>query len=690
MRSDRPTLSFWNQCSDSAELVLRHRMPTQENPAAVAQIRALIDGAEIGVLEAGPGRSRSRLELPPKKAPRTATGIATDVNELELQFQPDTTADGKEENPFRLLGLRLICGASTQKMPVPGSFSLGSTRRNLKLFQPGSFVLPLRLPERAREIRLQARLLGHGETHLRVLALRDEPDRIEPDRITLASFDVGKEGWQDLAVPIEDVAGAAISLLLEVDAPAETATTETGATKTAVTEPAAVEIRNLELISAGKDDASDDTDDGDPEPSLNAAASRPDVILIILDAARGDRFPGAGYHRQTVPNITALAEDALVFRNAYSECPTTSCSIPALITGISFLPGGKVRGGRQLSPEVTTLAEYLGQLGYRTVSLSATPNHSTAHNLHQGYDEFRQLWNKRLPQYGPENMSRLADEILRSQPTDEPLLLQLHYKPPHWPYKPGAEFDRFTDPSYDGPVDLGTSLRYYTQRVEMISDRDLEQMIGLYDGNLLRADAAVGMVIESLRQTNRWKSSLVVITSDHGEAFLEHGRLGHNSTLFEEMIHVPLVIRLPGGERPEQVDPDRLASLLDVVPTILGQMGASPSSALDGVDLIHSPQSSRRPRVLFFHLLNNQLLGARTPRWKSIASPRGEKQMLFRVDEDPDELRNLVVEHPLAFADLGLQIRNHLQATRSRGFSGEAVEITPEAEEALRALGYIN
>jgi hypothetical protein len=111
---------------------------------------------------------------------------------------------------------------------------------------------------------------------------------------------------------------------------------------------------------------------------------------------------------------------------------------------------------------------------------------------------------------------------------------------------------------------------------------------------------------------------------------------------------------------------------------------------LDGVDLIHSPRNSRQPRVFFFHLLNNQLLGARTPTWKSISSPRGEKQMLFRLDDDPDELRNLVVEYPLAFADLGLQIRNHLQATRSRGFSGEAVEITSEAEEALRSLGYID
>ena len=390
------------------------------------------------------------------------------------------------------------------------------------------------------------------------------------------------------------------------------------------------------------------------------------------------------------PDITVLAEEALVFRNAFSECPTTSCSIPGLITGLSFLPGGKVEGGRQLNPEVTTLAEYLKTLGYRTVSLSSTPNHSTERNLHQGYDVFHQLWNKRLELYGPENMSRMADEILRSHPEDQPLLLQLHYKPPHWPYKPGIEFNRFTEPDYDGPIDLGTSLKYYTQRTELLTERDLEHMIGLYDGNLLRADAAVGLLLESLRQTGRRDNSLIVITSDHGEAFMEHGRLGHNSTLFDEMIHVPLLVRLPDGARPEQVETDRLASLLDVVPTILGQVQGAPSNVRDGVDLINSPLNSRRPRTLYFRLHNNTLFGSRTRAWKSISSRRGEIQMLFRVDEDAAEDRNLLVEQPLIFSGMALETRHELQTAQTRGLVGEAVEITPEAEEALRALGYLN
>ena len=287
-------------------------------------------------------------------------------------------------------------------------------------------------------------------------------------------------------------------------------------------------------------------------------------------------------------------------------------------------------------------------------------------------------------------MSRFAVEVLHGHPDGTPLFLQLHYQPPHWPYTPGAAFDQFTDPSYDGPIRPDTLLETSTSRSEWLEGEDLEHLIGLYDGNLLRVDAAVGELFAALKETGRWTNSLIVITSDHGEAFMEHGQQGHNSSLFDEMLHVPLIVRLPQGEMPAKADTDRLASLLDVVPTILGRVGGTPAAEVDGIDLVNASPDPRRPRVLFLRRRNDQMLGTRTPIWKAILSRRSPVQRLFRVGSEPDERINRVAEHPLIFAGLGLRMKHHLEMTSGRGFSGEAVELTREADEALRALGYLD
>ena len=289
-------------------------------------------------------------------------------------------------------------------------------------------------------------------------------------------------------------------------------------------------------------------------------------------------------------------------------------------------------------------------------------------------------------------MSRIASETLDAQPADQPLFLQLHYLPPHQPYDPGPEFDRFTDPGYSGIIRPDMSLQRYSLGLDGLEDRDLEQLVALYDGNLSVADAAVGQVLQALKSAGRFDDALIVITSDHGEAFMEHGRQGHNTTLFDEMLHVPLMVRLPEGRRPEPVELDRLASVLDIVPTVLGIVGLPARPEVGGLDLLQSSTDRLRPRVLFFRTSHpkNTMLAARTPSWKAISWPRHQVQMLFDLEEDPDELENLLGEYPYVYSGLGLRIRHHLVSRSGSQLQGEEVEMTEEAKEALRALGYLN
>ncbi len=424
------------------------------------------------------------------------------------------------------------------------------------------------------------------------------------------------------------------------------------------------------------------------KPAAEAAASpnplaldRPDILLIILDAARARQFGFAGYSRDTTPHLDQLAEESLVFEQAYSECATTSCSIPNLISGVPFLNVGTVFKGRTIPDEVVTLAEYLQPLGYRTVALSGNPNNSRARNSHQGFDTFERI-------LGAHNQSARAIEIIESQAPDTPLYLQLHYLPPHMPYRPTEEFDLFSDPDYQGPAESKMRLRPYTQGRKTFAPEDVEQLMGLYDGNLRMVDDAVSEVLLAMKEAGRWDNTLVLLTSDHGEAFGEHGAFSHNSTVLEEMIHVPFLLRLPGGARPEGVDLSRPVALADVVPTLIARLGLPPAPEVWGTDLL----SDRPSRYLFHrtHEPRNAALGVRSDRWKAIVRSDRQEPRLFDMESDPEERINLASKRPLLLAGLTLRLRDFIVDWEKRvPQSTEAVELSAEDEAMLRSLGYV-
>ena len=419
----------------------------------------------------------------------------------------------------------------------------------------------------------------------------------------------------------------------------------------------------------------------------------PDVVVIVLDAARASNFGAYGYARDTTPFMDALAEEGLVFRHAFSECPNTSCSMPNLISGMEFVEVGPAGEWHRLDDRMTTLAEYLGEAGYRTIALSASPNNGKARNNHQGFDEFHELWHwpghdRNHPERtDPHRLTRLALEAVEMQPPTTPLFLALHYIPPHEPYEPKPEFDLFGDPDYAGPIEPGTMFRGRTARPD--DEADLERMISLYDGNLRMADDAVGALFDGLRRLGRWQNTMVLVTSDHGEAFFEHGRQGHNATLYDEMLHVPFILRLPGGHVPNEVRTDRLVILSDTVPTILGQVGVAANADVDGVDLMRTPHASDA-RVIYHRHTDGRQFAVHTRKWKAILAPaEGRPPMLFNLEADPAEGTNLVADAPLMFHGFAILLRGHILEARVQGLDSTQVELPESDIRALRSLGYL-
>jgi arylsulfatase A-like enzyme len=269
-----------------------------------------------------------------------------------------------------------------------------------------------------------------------------------------------------------------------------------------------------------------------------------------------------------------------------------------------------------------------------------------------------------------------------------PFFLMIHYVPPHEPYAPDPEFDVFGDPAYDGPVtsDRELAQAVYDRKIEL-DESDLAEMVALYDGNLRMADAAVGRVLAGLKDAGRYDDALVIVTSDHGEAFLEHGWMGHNKTIYEEMLRVPLIVKLPRSwEPPAELDLDRLVTLADVPATILRRLGLEAPAAVRGLDLLDG-DPPERALYLRSAKKTDPWLGVRTRRWKAIwGNGSGE---LYDLAADPGETVDVIAEHPLLRAGLALLLSRAIRAEEPLRAGARAGEISEEDRTMLRALGYL-
>ena len=418
---------------------------------------------------------------------------------------------------------------------------------------------------------------------------------------------------------------------------------------------------------------------------------RPDIVLITLDAARPDHSSCYGYDRPTTPNIDRLSEESMVFTNVFALVPNTMRSVPTMITGLSFLNHQVTEDDSTLPDEATTLAEYLREAGYAAVCFSANPNNSRATGDDQGYDEFFELWTEvpRTVSRKPDYLTQKALEWLAGFDDSKPLHLQLHFVPPHAPYEPAPEFDLFTDPAYDGWCD-GTprTLRQIDKAIRVADEADLAQITALYDGNLRAADHSVAQVLDALRGRDRWKDTVVLVTSDHGEAFVEHRRMLHNNAVFDEMLRVPFILRLPGGRHPDGVDLDRFATLADLTPTLLAATSVQPTATLDGTDLLR-PEAAPDSAIILTRTAHHYPLRAlRTPRWKLVLTTSGQAQ-LYDLASDPREHKNVGFENLPTLVGLGQLLTQRLAAQPSLAGTRSTTEAPLADQEMLKALGYV-
>lgn len=419
-------------------------------------------------------------------------------------------------------------------------------------------------------------------------------------------------------------------------------------------------------------------------------ADLPDVLLLVLDTLRFDHSTPGGYARDTTPNLAALARDGVVLTQVLADAPYTVSSVPGLMTGRSWHEHGVFGPTRVLPPEALTLAEILDQAGYATLAITDNPNVSRNFGTDQGFDRFVQTWDHRAPDAGwtPELVEGLLDRELDAGLPEDPVFAYIHTMPPHAPYYPTDAHDLWAPPENTSDVTGSVAEVTAFDRGEYPTEGpDLERLVSLYDGAAHRGDAMSGRILERFRNLDRERDLVVVVVSDHGEAFGEHGRFSHQTTPYDEMLHVPVVLhpraRFAGAARA----PDALRGLPDVLPLLLGALEVPlPETTWPRrvLQVLTDPAAGREE---IFIRCGRPLYGVRTPTSLTVFSLWGAQET-YDLTGDPDARANLRMERPGAFAAGIRRLRAFLEHDLSVGEATDA-ELSPEEIERLRALGYL-
>lgn len=424
------------------------------------------------------------------------------------------------------------------------------------------------------------------------------------------------------------------------------------------------------------------------------------VLLISIDTLRADRLSAFGYGRESAPALTQLARRSAIFTSHRNNGGATLPSHMTMMTGLRPTVHGVGTGGYyELGRAIPTLAETLERAGFATAAFVDGGWMLGRFGFSRGfsiYDDEGGGLERTLPKASSWLSAHGAEPFFLFVHTYD-----VHSKAGDVPYSCAGGFeDRFIDesaPRFDGcrQGKCGTELlRWVNDRVRanelearsVLSREDARFLSDRYDGCIGRADQLLGRFLAEQEVSGRLDSALVIVTSDHGEEFLEHGMFLHQQGGYEEHARIPLIVAFPDG-RFEGRRVDAPTAMIDLMPTILEAVGVPPRGRMQGSSLLQTLRSGRPPR-------DEDVIGASYLRWplKMLLN----KRQLFSLDEDPHESVDLFEADPERTRSIlaaGRDLRREDIRLRKRLRSVEGVprelNLSPEEETRLRSLGYL-
>ena len=438
-------------------------------------------------------------------------------------------------------------------------------------------------------------------------------------------------------------------------------------------------------------------------------ASRPNVILISVDTLRADHLGCYGYPKPTSPFIDSLAGRGVVFESAQATASWTLPSHMSIMTSLYPHSHGVESDRSTLPDSVTTLAEVLQRAGYSTTAFVSWIFVSKKFGFDRGFDRFEELL-PRPDQINPTTRHAIKANRFRERvgdwistaPAQQPFFLFLHLFDPHMNYEPPIGIARIFDPDIREMADTRSGrypiLKPYiaglNKEPRRIDPRELNRAVALYDGEIRFLDNQLRKLFDRLDERGLLDNTLVVFTSDHGEEFDEHGSMeGHQWTLYDEVLHVPLVMKFPGDAHAGS-QPKSLVQSIDIAPTILAFLGMPAPDEFSGrslLPLLAGDRGAFEERHAFSQIKRfNKKWALRSEQWKLIYTAGNKKRPaeyeLYDLHRDPDEQQNIY-----ASSDAAAPLTEALERwkeTRNLNEAPLAPTLSREEQDRLRALGY--
>jgi arylsulfatase A-like enzyme len=421
-------------------------------------------------------------------------------------------------------------------------------------------------------------------------------------------------------------------------------------------------------------------------PRLDGPRTGPGRVLVWVsqDTVRADHLGSYGYHRPTSPHFDRLSRDWVVFEDAVATSSWTLPSLGSQFTSRYPLFHGASRENTPRDPRHPTVFDVLAGAGFTVLGVTANDFVSSYFRMADGFDDLRFTGGTDGPEGSQRaaDVNRLALDALRGWRGGD-LALFVHYMDPHYSYDPPPPYDRMFTPDRAGSGDAGPRRA------------DVAKAEAAYDGEIAYTDSQVDLLLKELSARGLLRDAVIVYSADHGEEFLDRGGWKHSRTLYEEVVRVPLAIRVPGTAPGRVVQP---VSLVDLAPTILDALGVKAPESFQGRSLLPLMRGRRLPeREIFAETERNpdgfHRLSVRHGRVKYIRrSPREGT-----LDPPDEELYDLGLDPLERRSDLG-----HPDADRLRRYAGaylqqghadartrETVDLPPGLRARLRALGYL-
>jgi arylsulfatase A-like enzyme len=473
----------------------------------------------------------------------------------------------------------------------------------------------------------------------------------------------------------------------------------------------------------------------------------PNIVLITIDALRADSLSIAGHTRPTTPNLDNLARRGAYFSQAMTTFPGTTPAMPSLMTGL--FPNFEVvdewnpstrsgfneyetaeeSQGPHLGSELEMLAEILASAGYTTLGFNTNPHLNRSSGFSQGFEEYVQFKDfltaaRAGRTHRLESASPPADVVIDrvvqrlAAGFESPIFLWVHFMEPHSPYLPPQPHRNMFVSGDEQFDDLEVNEALYHLRFEQRRAKNLgrdfrtpsdlgadletlmQQARELYEAEIHFCDSQIERLLAQLDSTIGLENTLIVVTADHGEEFLEHGYVFHTfrNGMPEELIRIPLIIKPPRGW-PARGRSDTLVRLNDIAPTVLDYAGMSDRAQhMEGQSLRPLVEGeSQPPRDAYF---STPAFGVvRTARWKYRLDKRAsgddeQREALFDIVADPEELDNLIHEHPDVAASMRAkwdEFRAHLlqRGQAMAAVAHDAASYDDETRRRLESLGYV-